>query len=779
MARQRLSGELGDKIGPKLADLVLRYQLAARRGLAPHEAKVRQVAAQALIDRAGHEVADHYEPLLRPLLAGEHGDMHPLMKEHLSRASAGSHQWHSLSSLLGMGMQSALSGAISNAVAPIAYEINSIGPNLNADPQVWAAGVAAGYADMGTGQSVAHKNGLGGGNFGLMVNLAAAIPDAGTLQQLVNRGIISEDDALSWLHKAAVPEALRRDVMALRRQLVTPADAALAVLRGNISRARGNEYANASGLNDDDFGLIISNTGEPLGLMQLLEAYRRGIINEETLKRGILQSRVRDEWIPAAIALRYEPMSTADAADAALRGHLTQAQAKTIAEQNGLRPDDWAPYFANQGNPPADIQLLELWRRGFINEQQVDKGLREGRVRDEWIPQVKDLRYEPLSTADAIDAWLRGHLTRQAAETIVEENGLLPRDVTAAFDNAGSPLALEQLLEAYRRGFITEQRLETGLRESRLRDDWIGTAVQLRHSPMSTADAIEASIQGYITKDRASKISEQNGLDPADFGPLWDTAGQPLSRTELEELYNRGEIPADVVRQGLRESRLKDKYVDDALKLHVRLAEPREVTAALTDGVITREQAIKMLGDMGYQHDTVTMLIAAAETKATGPHRQLMTGEISALYSDRIISRERATGLLEQLHFTAQSAGMILDLADYQLQRRILNSGITAIRSHYLAGRIDEVTAAADLHALNLPPSASSTYLKVWSLDKLAHPKQLTEAQIIKAYKLTLFVPENERTTPQGTQRNTEIAKDRLVALGYSPGDAQLLMDGA
>jgi hypothetical protein len=775
----RTDRHLGDKVGPRLAQLVLTYSLAARKALAPHEAKVRQAATQHLIDRAGAEVADHFGPLLRAVLDGDDSDLHPLMREHLERAAAGTHQWHSLSSLLGMGMQNALGGALSNAVAPITYEINAAGPNLNADPQVWAAGVAAGWTSFHEGYDVAIKNGLGGGNFQLMTDLAQSVPDAGTLAQLVNRDLLSEAEAQEWLLHAAVPERLRAIVMSLRRQLLSPADAALGQLRGTIPADIARTYARMNGMTDGDFAYLVDNTGEPLGLMQLLEAFRRGIISQAELERGIRQSRVRDEWIPAAIALRYEPMGTADAADAALRGHLTEAEAQKIAELNGLRPQDWAAYYANQGNPPAPEQLLELWRRGYISQDQVQTGLRQGRTRDQWIPAVLDLRDEPMSVADAVDAWQRGHLSEEAARQRMNENGLMARDQPVILANAGNPLALEQLLEAFRRGFIDESRLKEGIREGRLRDDWADTAIQLRYSPGSTADAIGATVQGYLDRDQARAVAERNGLDPADFGWLLESAGEPLSRTELEQLYNRGKVSADDVRQGLRESRLKDKYVDQALELHVRLPEQGEVTRALTEGVITRAQAVAMLGDLGYSAQTVAMLVAMAETRTTGPHRQLAMAQVSRFYADRIIGRDTAMGLLEQLHYTASAAALILQLADYDLQQRVIESGLVMLRTNYLAGRITDAQAAADIHALGLPPEASAAYLKVWRIDRLAHPKQLTAAQVVKANKLLLFVPEAERADHDAAAKSREAAQARLVGLGYSPGDAGLLLDGA
>ena len=775
----RAERQLGDKIGPRLVDLMVQGTLAARRGLAPHEARVRQAATQALIDRAGAEIADLYRPMLRDLLADPDAQLHPHVRDYLAKAAAGTHQYHSIGGLLFGLSQSALSGAISNAVAPIAYAINALGPNLALDPQTSAQAAAAGIVGGSDAFYSGRRQGYGPGEMQVLLDLAAQVPDPGTLGQLVNRGLISEADAERWLHRGMIPPDLRAHLVAMRRQLLTGADLALATLRGEMPESEAAARAARTGLDAADFAVLVANTGEPLGLEQLQEALRRGIITAERFDQGVRQSRVRNEWIPTALALRYQPMSLADAADAALRGHLTEDAARQIALLNGLRPGDWPAYWANQGSPPAPEQLLALWRRGFITEQQVDTGLRQGRLRDSWIPAVKDLKTERLPTADALDAWLRGHLTRDQAADIATENGLAAEDLPAAFGNAGNPLGLEQLLEALRRGFIDSDTFIRGFRESRYRDEWAPTALKLGYQPMSTADAVEASIQGWLTRDQAREVAHLNGLEPRYFDPLWQTAGEPLSRTELEQLYNRGLVSREAVRQGLRESRLKDKYIDDALALHVRLPQPREVVLALTEGVVSREAATRLLGDMGYQPEVVAMLIATGEVRSTGPHRQLMTGEISKLYADRIIDHAAAARLLAQLHYTSESADLILRVADYTLQRKILDSGLAAIKSHYLSRRIGDAAAAGDLHALGLPGEAVTTYMRVWRLDRLEHPRQLSEAQIVKAARLGLFVERGTLTAQKWEEENRAAGHARLVALGYDDSDAGLLLAGA
>jgi hypothetical protein len=605
------------------------------------------------------------------------------------------------------------------------------------------------------------------------------VPDLGTLVQLVNRGEMSEGDAKAWLRRAGLDPALHQRIIGLRHQLLTPADAALAVLRGEISEGQGRQIAAASGLDASRFDLLVANTGEPLGLEQLAEALRRGFINRQRFARGLRQSRVRNEWLDVAEALRFSPVPTADAVDAALRGHLDWAQARKIAEQNGIEPGEFGILEANAGSPPAPEQLLELHRRGAISSSRLDEGLRFGRLRNEWIPEIRKLEYGPVTVADAADAWLRGHLGEAQARKIMEENGLEASQVPIVLANAGNPLGLQQLLEAQRRGYIDRAQFLKGFRESRYREEWAGVAEKLSFGPPTTAEALGALVQGHVTEAEARDLAHQNGLEPKWFAAMAATYGSPLSRTELEQLYNRGKISRAVVVQGLRESRLKNKYLNDAFDLHVKLPEPRQVVTALTDGVITRAAAARILGDEGYAPETVAMLIATGEARSTGPHRQLMTGEISKLYADRIISRAEAGLLLEQLHFTAHSADLILRVADYTLHRRILDSGVAAVKAHYLAHRIDDAVAAGDLHALGLPADAADTYLKVWRLDRIPLFKTLTAAQIVKAHKLGLFTPGGQTGTDAGTQANDAEALRRLEALGYDATDAGLLLAGA
>jgi hypothetical protein len=580
---------LGSKLGPKIARLISEAIVATKRALGPHEHAIRVQASQDIINRAGHEVADLYRPLIAAVLADPDAKMHPHVREFLGKVVSGEHQWHALAGALGTLGQSALSQAIGNAVAPLTYHINALGPNLDLDPQTAAQAVAAGIVALADGQSSARQQGYDAGEFQTLTELAQSIPGATDLFDLRNRGIISDSDVIRWLTRGAVPPELREKILQLRFA-VLPADlAALAVLRSVISQAEGERIAALSGVSASDFQIMIDDTGEPPGLEQLEEAYRRGFIDQARLHRGILQSRIRNEWIDVIDALRFSPISVADAVNGVVQNHLTAEQAASIAEQNGLEPG------------------------------------------------------------------------------------------------------------------------------------WVNTFIA--------------------------------------------TAGEPLSRTEMEQLYNRGLVTKDDVLQALRESRLKDKYGNDAFELHVRLLEPRMLSSAVEFGAISHADAVKRAMEYGFSAADAGILVNEGSARKLQTYRQRVVSAAEGLYEQNAISDAQFRQVAISMGFDHAEADFVVSSADYRRKEKTLTSVVAAIRSKYVGHHIEQGTASSLLDAAGIPADRRDFLLKSWNIEEAANVRKLTEAQVIKAFKDKLITAE---------QANT-----RLLDMGFPQEDAILLLEGA
>lgn len=414
---------------------------------------------------------------------------------------------------------------------------------------------------------------------------------------------------------------------------------------------------------------------------------------------------------------------------------------------------------------PALVESLELYRRGIISRDELNLHFQRNALPQNQWDAMAALTRQLISPADAALALLRGNIGRNEAIDVAKKWGLTESDFDVLLNNTGEPLGLMQLLEAYRRGFIDQGRLKKGILQSRVRDEWIDVAEKLRFSPMTVSDAVNAVVQNHLNMAEGESIAQQNGLEPGAFSTLYETAGEPLSRGEMLQLYNRGKVSKSEVLQAERESRLKNKYNELSFDLHERLLEPRMLSSAVEFGSISHADAIKQAMEYGYSKELATVIVDEGVARKLRTYKGRVVSSIETLYEDNAIAESEAARVISEMGFSSEEAKFILEAADVRRTTKTVNTTITAIRSRYLSRHITDKEASSLLDALGVPSKQRDYLLANWAIEWQAYTRQLTEAQIIKAVKLQLIKPED--------------ALKRLVYMGYSGDDAVLLIEGA
>lgn len=429
-----MARELGDKLGPRIAHIAREHTLAIRRQLAPIEARIHAAATQQVIDRAGLEIADLHRDLYRRLLDDSAG-MDPMARAFIERAIDGTHQWESIAGQVTLGgVSGGLSTILTNELAPAVQRIVAANPNIHADQVTAGAWAATGIATMDDAATLAAQAGYDLANFQGYYQLAQRPPGPPEIIDLFNRGLMARKDAVYWLHRNAIPPELIDLVLGLAVQLLPPADAALAVLRGNMSAADGYASAAKNGVTKADFDILIGNTGEPPALEEMLMLWRRGDMDTPTLERGIRQSRVRDEWIPYVLKLSVEPPSGADVIDARVQGLVSDAEARKRFKESGGDPTWYDTAYSSAANSPAPVELAEMANRGIIpwtgtgpNVVSWEQGFLEGHWKDKWMGayrQVAQYHPPPREIATLVR---EGGLTHDEAMQLWKEAGLSPQ----------------------------------------------------------------------------------------------------------------------------------------------------------------------------------------------------------------------------------------------------------------------------------------------------------------------------------------------------------------
>ena len=462
-------------------------------------------------------------------------------------------------------------------------------------------------------------------------------------------------------------------------------------------------------------------------------------------------------------AVTNEIFDAVTAAQLVVRGLMEAGHGADEASGSGFDQDHFTHLAALNTQHLALAELLELWRRDLIAESDVKATLKRQAYSDTAIENVVALRRNLLSPADLALALLRGDIDQATFDTYMSTVGVDRADATVLVGNTGEPPGTMQLLEAYRRGFIDQATLERGIRQSRVRNEWIPTIEKLRYAPMDISDAARAVVQNYMKEPDAEKIAEDNGLEPGRMKTIIEIQGNPLSHEQMISLYHRGLVTLDDVKQAIRESHVKDKYIDDAVQLGRRLMPERTVVMALEHNALTDREALQRLSWLGYEASDAKALIDTGRNASVGREKELAKSDVLNLFVQYAIDGTTAEKMLGTLGYHSDNAKWLMELAAFRRTAHDVTEVVSALRRLYVERWIDEAEVRDDLGKLGVPSDRIEHMLPLWKLDRDVTKRHLTEAQVTRAVKKGTF------TVKQGI--------DRLIGMGYSPADALILVE--
>src|SRR5271169_5355869 len=588
-----MTRDLGDKLGPKLSRLIADTVIATKKGLLPTERRLRVMSMQDVIDRAGREVGALYSPLLTR--ATDNTAMPDHVREHLAAIASGEHQWQAVvGATVGLsGAGSMLSTILSNYLAPTGYTLVQDHPFLRPDVGTMAALAARRIITSGFGAASAAGLGYDSDWFTALEQSNLQYPDSASMYAMINRGLLPAGMADYILEHVGFPDSFIGPMKALAEQILAPADAALATLRGNITNAQGEEIARQNGISAADFAILVGNTGEPPGVMDMLSAYRRGFIDEAELTKAIRESRVRDEWIPTILKLRYQPMTTADAIDAAVQNHVSLAEAQSKSQENGLEPSDFDALYQTAGEPLSKVEMLRLHRMGKVTVAEVEQALRESRLKDKYIAHALELTTQipPLFTIRSL--LTAGAISDAEATHLMQEDGYEDNVITAIVKAAHKTKTVK--VRTVTEGMLSELYAEQAIAA----DTFISELKALGYS------AAEADQIKEIDDWRIAKTNRDAAIGKIRSGYL----SRKLTETEAQNSLHMLLVPAAMV----------DKLMADwdiVLASTVKLLTEAQIVDAWYLQLLTVSDAMSKLTHLGYSEPDATLLL---EIKNKGP----------------------------------------------------------------------------------------------------------------------------------------------------------------
>lgn len=312
-------------------------------------------------------------------------------------------------------------------------------------------------------------------------------------------------------------------------------------------------------------------------------------------------------------------------------------------------------------------------------------------------------------------------------------------------DSLKQVLPTGETLELFRRGEISEDEARTALHRLGFDERYVNDYLKLTRVLLSPNDLAMARQQGFIDAAQARERSALQGVDAADSELLFELSGLPPGAEQMIELWRRGEVTEERVRQSLIEGHIKIKYADDVLKLRYQPLSASVAAEALIRQRIPEAEAVAIAEKNGIKRDDFLLW-----SNMLG--RPIATGQALTL-------ARRGEFTFEQFKEAVARSDVRTEYADdlwklkrvipplFQIVRLLQNGSITAeLATRYVIEEgYDKELAAAIVHAGNA--------------HKTQRTRDLTAAQVDAIYESGL--------------ESQEWAIKQLTQLGYDESEAQ------
>lgn len=418
-------------------------------------------------------------------------------------------------------------------------------------------------------------------------------------------------------------------------------------------------------------------------LGSLIDLNRRSEASDALVADTLRKAGYDEQWVELLPQLKTVPLTVADAALALLRGTIDRQEAEHVATLNGVSTHDLDVIVANTGEPPALQSLLELWRRGHLDTAGLERGIRQSRVRDEWIPTIKQLGIIPPSPADALDAYLKGQISESTARTRFEQAGGDPTWFADAYNAAGEAPTPDQAGVMANRGIIPwtgtgpgSISFEQAFLEGPWRNKWLTPfrkSVEYLPPPRTVTALLN---EGAITVAEAQSLLQQQGLT-VDLAKAYTLESshtktkkqRDLAVGQIEALYHDQAIDAPTASTMLQSLGYDSSEAAFILTIQdlqrITQATQQAISAVHTAYVnhrIDRATASGQLDGLQVPAAQRDGLLVIWDNERTTRTRVLTEAQIHSAFKKSLLTLQEATQRLVHMGYTDQDAGILLQL---------------------------------------------------------------------------------------------------------------------
>lgn len=385
-----------------------------------------------------------------------------------------------------------------------------------------------------------------------------------------------------------------------------------------------------------------------------------------------------------------QPLSPADLADMVIRGVMTEADAAPIAAKSGISAADFHSLVLDNGEPPGMDQVLEWWRRGFLpwddggpTVPSVERAIKTSRLKDYWADVIKASQFVPLTPADAVNAWVRNQIAEADALKYLYQNGVAEPEARTLYNTSGRPPSPLEAAQLVRRGLIPVHGTGPGvvsfqqaIYEGDTKDKWEPLFEAFIETVLSPFQIHNLQKAGAITGAVAFNMYREAGV-PMDVANALVESGSTTkvaavkqrSLSLVEKMYAGKLITHDQAAEYLHDLGYSPDEATDILLVNDQELELRTISNALTavrtrylGRKITRDDVVKILGELGMPDAQVTELVALWDIEQQAEVRTLTEAQILDAAEYGVRTNEWVISQLKGLGYSDADAWVLLQV---------------------------------------------------------------------------------------------------------------------
>ena len=412
-----------------------------------------------------------------------------------------------------------------------------------------------------------------------------------------------------------------------------------------------------------------------------------------TLAQSMLAPFVQQVQNDVWTAHPDRPLSPPDIATAVVRGIdfgssagvTVPDWAATEAAKSGIDAETFNTMVGVTGMAPAMQDLFQMIRRQIITEEQLTEGIKEGDVKDKWIPFVEKLRYVQPSPIDMVRAAVQQQWPTDVGGSIYDEAkkwagtlGLEPEGYLEGnpdwfkllYDTAGRPPGPVEMGRAANRGIIkwkgtgsSALTFEQAIAESDIKTKW---------TPI-----LEELAQYYPPNGEIRTLLMHGGIDEAQAVSLWEKNG----------------VPEGLAKAYLHLAQIEQVTQDKALA-------KGDILTLVQEQALSDADALDMLGQIGYTGPNAEHLLEMAHFRYELEALRSVVRRIATLYTGRKIDAAQAKAGLEGLGMPAKQIDSLLVTLTHQREAQVLIPTPSQVEAGFHYGVIDQATAQSMLEGM-------------------------------------------------------------------------------